>query len=71
MLPSLSRFQYPEGSGKVVFFFHSFYFLYNYYNNDLLQELADSGVGCHCDNLFVGALAYANNLTILATTLSV
>ena len=31
-----------------------------------IQELADSGVGCHWDNLFVGALAYADDLTILA-----
>ena len=33
---------------------------------DDLMELAESGVGCHWDGLFVGALAYADNLTLLA-----
>ena len=39
--------------------------LLSLYIDNLLQELADSGIGCHWDNLFVGALAYANYLTIL------
>ena len=34
--------------------------------DDLLMELAESGVGCHWDGLFVGALAYADDLTLLA-----
>ena len=29
------------------------------------MELAESGVGCHWDSLFVGALAYADDLTLL------
>ena len=35
------------------------------YIDELLMELAESGVGCHWDGLFVGALAYADNLTLL------
>ena len=38
---------------------------------DDLMELAESGVGCHWDGLFVGALAYADNLTLLAPSPSV
>ena len=34
--------------------------------DDLLMELAESGVGCHWDGLFVGALANADDLTLLA-----
>ena len=38
--------------------------LFSLYIDDLLMELAESGVGCHWDGLFVGALAY--DLTLLA-----
>ena len=31
------------------------------YVNDLLKELADLGVGCYWDNLFVGPLTYADD----------
>ena len=40
--------------------------LFSLYIDDLLMELAESGVGCHWDGLFVGALAYADDLTLLA-----
>ena len=39
--------------------------LFSLYIDDLL-ELAESGVSCHWDGLFVGALAYADDLTLLA-----
>ena len=32
-----------------------------WYIDDLLMELAESGVGCHWNELFVGALAYADS----------
>ena len=65
MLPSPSHFQYPEGNGKGAPIL-LIILLYNNYIDDLLQEPADSGVGCHWDNLFVGALAYVDNHTILS-----
>ena len=40
--------------------------LFSLYTDDLLMELAESGVGCPWDSLFVGALAYADDLTLLA-----
>ena len=40
--------------------------LFSLYIDDLLMEVAESGVGCHWDGLFVGALAYADDLTLLA-----
>ena len=40
--------------------------LFSLYIDDLLMELAESGVVCHWDGLFVGALAYADDLTLLA-----
>ena len=64
MLPCLSLFSISQGVWQGVFF-HPLNF------DDLLQELADSGVGCHWDNLFVGVLAYADDLTILAPSPSV
>ena len=45
--------------------------LFSLYIDDLLMELAESGVGCHWDGLFVGALAYADDLTLLAPSPSV
>ena len=40
--------------------------LFALYIDDLLYELEQSGVGCFWDDLFVGALTYANDLTLLA-----
>ena len=34
--------------------------------DDLLKELSHSKVGCYWENIFVGALAYADELTLLA-----
>ena len=33
--------------------------------DDLLKELSQSSVGCYWGNIFVGALAYADDLTLL------
>ena len=41
------------------------------YIDELLMELDESGDGCHWDGLFVSALAYADNLTLLALSPSV
>ena len=43
--------------------------LFALYIDDLLYELEQSGVGCYLDDLFVGALTYADDLTLLAPTL--
>ena len=40
--------------------------LFTLYIDDLLKELSHSNVGCYWDNVFVGALAYAGDLTLLA-----
>ena len=40
--------------------------LFALYIDDLLYELEQSGVGCFWDDQFVGALAYADDLTLLA-----
>jgi len=40
--------------------------LFTLYIDDLLKELSQSGVGCYWENIFVGALAYADDLTLLA-----
>lgn len=42
--------------------------LFTLYIDDLLHELSTSKVGCYWDNIFVGALAYADDLTLLAPT---
>ena len=42
--------------------------LFTLYINNLLKELSHSNVGCHWENIFVGVLAYANDLTLLAPT---
>ena len=33
--------------------------------DDLLKELSHSNVGCYWENIFVGALAYTDDLTLL------
>ena len=40
--------------------------LFSVYLDDLLQNLADSGVGCHWGHLFVGAVCYADDIVLLA-----
>ena len=40
------------------------------YTDDLLMELAGSGVACHWDGLFIGTLGYADDLTLLEPTSS-
>ena len=40
------------------------------YVDDLLLELERCGVGCHCGCDFVGAVCYANDLALLAPSLS-
>jgi len=42
--------------------------LYLLYIDGLLVKLSNSGVGCYFGPLFVGALAYANSLLLLAPT---
>ena len=43
-----------------------FSILFTLYIDDLLKELSHSSVGCYWENIFVGALAYADDLTLLA-----
>ncbi len=43
--------------------------LFCVYMDDLLKELANSGLGCHMDSMFAGAFDYAEDLKLL--TLSV
>ena len=40
--------------------------LFTLYIDNLLKELSHSNVGCYWKNIFVGALAYADDLTLLA-----
>ena len=42
--------------------------LFTLYLDDLLIELAHTNVGCYWDEMFVGALAYADDITLLART---
>ena len=41
-------------------------YLFSLYLDGLLEELADSGVGCFWGSLFVGAVAYADDVVLLA-----
>ena len=43
--------------------------LFNLYMDLLLERLKSTGVGCHVEGIFVGALAYADDLTILSPSL--
>ena len=43
--------------------------LFNLYLDILLKRLKDSGVGCHIGNLYVGSLAYADDLVLLCPTI--
>ena len=40
--------------------------LYAVYTDGLLERLENTGVGCHMGSRFVGALAYADDITLLA-----
>ena len=40
--------------------------LFCLYIDNLLIQLAQSGVGCHIGNIFVGALAYADDIVLVA-----
>ena len=44
--------------------------LFCIYVDDLLLRLKDSGVGCYMGGVFAGALAYADDLTLLCPSLS-
>jgi hypothetical protein len=39
--------------------------LFSIYDDNLLYRLESSGVGCHIGNVFMGALAYADDVTLL------
>jgi hypothetical protein len=43
--------------------------LFTLYIDELLTRLKASGVGCHLGHIFMGALAYADDLMLLAPTL--
>ena len=42
--------------------------LFNIYIDKLLLELNGSGYGCHIKNIFVGALCYEDDVTLLSTS---
>jgi hypothetical protein len=42
--------------------------LFNIYMDCLLCKLSKAGVGCHVGNVFTGAMAYADDLILLAPT---
>ena len=44
--------------------------LFSIYTDTLLTSLRDSGVGCYLGHLFAGALAYADDIVLLAPTKS-
>jgi hypothetical protein len=44
--------------------------LFAVYTDGLLRKLKDSGIGCHMGSQYVGALAFADDLTLLSPTLS-
>ena len=39
--------------------------LFTIYTDEYLLELKGAGYGCHINNTFVGALCYADNVTLL------
>jgi exonuclease III len=44
--------------------------LFSVYMDELLGRLSSSGVGCHIEGEFVGGISYADDLTLLAPSLS-
>ena len=43
--------------------------LFNLYVNDLLTSLRNKDLGCHLDNMFIGALMYADDLILLSSSI--
>ena len=43
--------------------------LFNLYIDGLLIRLHKSGVGCHMNNIYMGALSYADDITISCPSL--
>ena len=43
--------------------------LFNVYFDELLQRLQDHDIGCHVGTKFVGALGYADDLTLMSPSL--
>ena len=43
--------------------------LFNLYIDGLLIRLQKSGVGCHMNNIYMGALSYTDDITILCPSL--
>ena len=43
--------------------------LFNLYIDRLLIRLQKSGVGCHMNNIYMGALSYADDITISCPSL--
>ena len=62
----LVHFQFKMELNKAVLLVLSY--IYCVYINDLLKSLAELGVGCFIGDIFVGILAYADNLVFLAPT---
>ena len=44
--------------------------LFAIYTDSLLKRLEESGVGCHMSGHFTGALAYADDITLLSPSMS-
>ena len=42
--------------------------LFSVYLNDLLCQLRNQNIGCHMNSHFVGAVIYADNITLLGPT---
>ena len=43
--------------------------LFTMYIDNLLIKLKHSGYGCHVDNIFMGAVSYADDITLLSPSL--
>jgi hypothetical protein len=43
--------------------------LFTMYIDVLLLRLKDSGIGCHINNVYIGALAYADDITLLCPSI--
>ena len=43
--------------------------LFSIYTDSLLKRLEESGVGCHMGGHFTGALAYADDITLLSPSM--
>jgi hypothetical protein len=65
LLPSVLPFR--TASSRAV---SSVPFLFSVYFDEVLCRLQSAGVGCYIGQFFMGALAYADDLTLLAPTAS-